>query len=282
MSPPTASGSAPCSVYCGSTRSRWSGTIPPAPRSPRSPWPWTGRGTPWPARYPPAAPRRTSRSPTTRRPTTRPSPASCTTCCSRSTSGRRPCSALCPEPCRAGEAAPARSPGGLWIAALRRPGAAAPGGGPRTAAPRPASSRGAWGLREPGRARAGGARGGRRDDGPDVAVGSVVQVDDDRGVVAWPGALACFPVDPRGAYPAGDGVAGEDEVDAHAQVLVEHPGPVVPVGEDALVWPPVPDDVVQAGRLQAGQRGPLWRGNVGLPDVGGGVEHIGVRGRDVH
>src|SRR5487761_213283 len=85
-------------------------------------WHDPARGPPCPARYPPAAPRRTSRSPTSRRPTTTSPPASCATCCSRSTSGRRPCSALCPKPCRAGEAAPARSPGGPWIAALPPPG----------------------------------------------------------------------------------------------------------------------------------------------------------------
>ena len=58
--------------------------------------------------------------------------------------------------------------------------------------------------------------------------------------------------------------AGQDEVDAHAEVLVEHPGAVVPVGEDPLGRPAVAHDVVQAERLQLGQRRALGRGDVGL------------------
>src|ERR1700733_15317163 len=176
----------------------------------------------WPAGFPPEAPRPTSRSPTATRPLTTSSSASCGTCCSRSTSGHRPCSALCPEPCRAGEAAPARSAGGLWIAALPPPGRHGTGRRStesRTAVAAACSSAlvlpGAGGLREPGRAGGGRTRRGRRDDGPDLTVGGVVQVDDDRRVVARPGALAGFPVDPGGADPAGDGGAGEDQVDPH-------------------------------------------------------------------
>ena len=71
-------------------------------------------------RIPPEAPRPTSRSPTATRPLTT-SSASCGTCCSRSTSGHRPSLVLCLS--HAGPARQrARSPGGLWIAALPPPG----------------------------------------------------------------------------------------------------------------------------------------------------------------
>ena len=75
----------------------------------------------------------------------------------------------------------------------------------------------------------------RRHDRADVAVGRLVEVDDHRRVVARALALAGLAVDPRGLDALGDVVAGEHEVDPHAAVLVEHPGAVVPVGEDALV-----------------------------------------------
>ena len=55
------------------------------------------------------------------------------------------------------------------------------------------------------------------------------------------------------------GVAGEDQVDPHPEVLVEHARAVVPVGEDALVRPAVADDVVQAERLQLRERLALGR-----------------------
>ena len=60
------------------------------------------------------------------------------------------------------------------------------------------------------------------------------------------------------------------------------PGPVVPVGEDALARPAVPHHVVQADRLELGQRLALARRDVGLPDVGVGVEDVVVGGGDVH
>ena len=94
-----------------------------------------------------------------------------------------------------------------------------------TTAPAAASSRRA--------VRAGARR--RRHDRPDVAVGRLVEVDDHRRVVARPLALAGLAVDPGGLDALGDGVAGQHEVDPHPEVLVEHAGAVVPVGEDALV-----------------------------------------------
>ena len=63
---------------------------------------------------------------------------------------------------------------------------------------------------------------------------------------------------------------------------MEHAGPVVPVGEHALVRPAVPHDVPQAERLQFGQGRPFRRGDMGLPHVGVRVEDVGVRRRDVH
>ena len=70
-------------------------------------------------------------------------------------------------------------------------------------------------------------------------------------VVARPFAFARLAVDPGRAHPVGDRRAGEDQVDPHPEVAVEHPGPVVPVAEDALVRPAVADDVAQAERLRA-------------------------------
>ena len=58
--------------------------------------------------------------------------------------------------------------------------------------------------------------------------------------------------------------AGQHQVDPHPEVLVEHPGPVVPVGEHPLGRPAIAHDVVQAERLQLGQRRPLGRRDVGL------------------
>ena len=81
---------------------------------------------------------------------------------------------------------------------------------------------------------------------------------------------------------SGHRVAGQHQVDPHAEVLVEHPGPVVPVGEHPLGRPAIAHDVVQAERLQVGQRLALGRRDVGLADVGGRVEHVGVGRRDVH
>jgi hypothetical protein len=62
------------------------------------------------------------------------------------------------------------------------------------------------------------------------------------------------PVDPRGLDALGDAPAREHEVDAHPEVLVEHPGPVVPVGEHPLVGPAVAHDVAQAEVLERGER----------------------------
>ena len=105
--------------------------------------------------------------------------------------------------------------------------------------PAAASSPRAW---SPGRR--------RRHDRPDVAVRRLVEVDDHRRVVARPAALARLAVDPRRPDALGHRPAREDQVDPHAEVLVEHAGAVVPVGEDALVRPAVAHDVVQAERLE--------------------------------
>ena len=57
---------------------------------------------------------------------------------------------------------------------------------------------------------------------------------------------------------------------------MEHPGPVVPVGEHPLVRPPIAHDVAQSERLQVGQRRALGRRDVGLADVGVRIEHVVV------
>ena len=69
---------------------------------------------------------------------------------------------------------------------------------------------------------------------------------DDRRVIARFRALARLAIYPRRAGALGNARTGQHEVDAHAQVLVEHAGAVVPVGEDPLVRPAVADDVAQA------------------------------------
>ena len=63
---------------------------------------------------------------------------------------------------------------------------------------------------------------------------------------------------------------------------MEHPGPVVPVGEHPLVRPAIAHHVVQAERLQLGQRRPLGRRDMGLADIGLGIEHVVVGRGDVH
>ena len=84
------------------------------------------------------------------------------------------------------------------------------------------------------------------------------------------------------SHALGDRPAGQHEVDPHPEVLVEHAGAVVPVGEHALVRPAVAHDVAQAERLQLRQRLALGRRHVGLADVGVRVEHVVVGRRDVH
>jgi Ser/Thr protein kinase RdoA (MazF antagonist) len=138
------------------------------------------------------------------------------------------------------------------------------------------------GLRQPGWPAAAATRGGRRHNRPDVAIRRLVQIDDHRGVVTGPGALASLAVDPRRLHPAGHRAGRQDQVDPHAEILVEHTGPVVPVGEHPLLRPPVPHHVPQAQALQLGQGGAFRRGDMSLAHVGGRVEHVGVGRRDVH
>ena len=56
-------------------------------------------------------------------------------------------------------------------------------------------------------------------------------------------------------HPVRHRVAGQDQVDPHAEVLVEHAGAVVPVGEDALVRPSLAHDVAEAA-APAARRAP--------------------------
>lgn len=71
-----------------------------------------------------------------------------------------------------------------------------------------------------------------------------VEVDDHGCMVTGQLLLARRAVDPRGGDASRHRRRGEDEVDAHAQILVEHAGPVVPVREDAL-GPAVPQHIGQ-------------------------------------
>src|SRR5918994_6210328 len=101
-------------------------------------------------------------------------------------------------------------------------------------------------------------------------------------MVARPAALPRVAVDPGGLHALRDGPAGKDEVDAHAEVLVEHAGAVVPVGEDPLAGPAIADDVMQPKRPKLVKRLPLRAGDGRLADVGVGVEDVVVCRRDVH
>src|SRR5579859_6908404 len=62
-------------------------------------------------------------------------------------------------------------------------------------------------------------RGRRRYNRADVAIGSFIEVDDHRRVVTRPAALARLAVDPGRSHPRCHGVAGQDQVDPHAEVL---------------------------------------------------------------
>ena len=62
---------------------------------------------------------------------------------------------------------------------------------------------------------------------------------------------------------------------------MEHPGPIVPVREDALVRPALADDIVQPDRLQLCESVSLRCGDVGLPDVRIRIEHVRIGGSDV-
>ena len=85
-----------------------------------------------------------------------------------------------------------------------------------------------------------------------------------------------------GPDTTGDRLAGQNKIDPHPEVLMEHPRPVVPVGEHPLVRPAIAHYVTQAERLELRQRGPLERGDVGQSDVGLGIEHVVVGWCDVH
>jgi len=60
------------------------------------------------------------------------------------------------------------------------------------------------------------------------------------------------------------------------EILVEHAGAVVPVGEYALVGPVVPNDVVEAGRDELAQCSSLGCADVRVAGVGRRIEHVGV------
>ncbi len=114
-----------------------------------------------------------------------------------------------------------------------------------------------------------------------IAVGCGVQVGDDRCVVAGFGALAGQAVDPGGLGARGRAGAGEDQVDPHPEVLVEHAGPVVPVAEHSVVGPAAAHDIGQAERFERGQRIAFGGGHVGVALERRPVVYVGVGGGDV-
>src|SRR3954447_10874232 len=81
-----------------------------------------------------------------------------------------------------------------------------------------------------------------------------IQIDDHRRGVARPPALAGVPVDVRILDGLGGWVARVDEVDAHAHVLVEHAGTVVPVGVRRVVLHRARDQIGQSEPTQLSER----------------------------
>ena len=95
-------------------------------------------------------------------------------------------------------------------------------------------------------------------------------------------ALAGVAVDQRPAHPLGERRRPEHEVDAHADALVEVPGPVVPPREQAVgVGVAVAEDVGEPPVEQLLQRRPLGRAHVGDVHQGGGVPNVAIGGGDV-
>jgi hypothetical protein len=101
-------------------------------------------------------------------------------------------------------------------------------------------------------------------------------------VIAWSAAFAGLAIDPRRPNSARYGGAGEDQIDPHPEVLVEHARAVVPVGEDPLVRPASAHHVAQAECLELGEGRPLGRRDMGLADVGFGIEDVVIGRRNVH
>ena len=95
-------------------------------------------------------------------------------------------------------------------------------------------------------------------------------------------ALAGVAVDEPPLHVLGQRLAHQHEVDAHAPVVVEVAGPVVPVREQLVgVGIEQPEGVLQAPVLEAGDGVALGLGDVGRPDEGGRVPHVAVLGRHV-
>ena len=99
-------------------------------------------------------------------------------------------------------------------------------------------------------------------------------------------ALAGLAVHIGRTHPAGHGLRRVHQVDAHAVVLGEHTGPVVPVGERVRSLHRGGHDVLQAERPQVGQGLPFGRRDVGgadehrrIPDVVVGRRHVEIAAR---
>src|SRR5918998_6696441 len=101
------------------------------------------------------------------------------------------------------------------------------------------------------------------------------------GVVGGGLALAGVAVDEDPVEAPGEGGRGKEQVDAHAEVLVEGAGPVVPPGEQPVLVVPGPEHVGEAPAAQRSQRLPLLRAHVGAAVGHGRVPDVPVVGSHV-
>ncbi len=107
-------------------------------------------------------------------------------------------------------------------------------------------------------------------------------VDEQGRVVARLRTLAGVAVDEGPGHPVGEGGRQQDQVDAHAPVLGEVPGPVVPPAEQALGGRVLLSErIAEAQRLELADRGPLLGRDVGRALERRHAPHVDVVGRDV-
>src|SRR5262249_32618689 len=113
-------------------------------------------------------------------------------------------------------------------------------------------------------------------------VAGLVEVDEQRGMVRGDGlALSGFAVDLDEDRSFRDGLGDEQVVDAHAEVLVEVTGAVVPPGVLPGVGVLRAEDVDEAPRTELGEGAPLRLRDVRTPMAGNRVPDVRVRRGDV-
>ena len=101
-------------------------------------------------------------------------------------------------------------------------------------------------------------------------------------MVGGAGALAGVAVDDGPGHALGDGARPEHEVDAHAAVLVEVAGAVVPVAVEPIgVGVHAPEQVFHAPLLELRDGFAFGRRHVRRADELRRVPHVAVFGRDV-